>query len=820
MRSLIRHILWLLALTINVPLNAATANTSLETDGVPAGFGELASSRVTLVDVYFGGQKIGEAFTLTEPGRLRFRSPDEILAKIPEVIAGPQLKSALASDLPTNGRAACSASTTSDCGILAPQVLAIIYDEEKFRVDLFINPKFLRTAHAVAQGYLPVPATALSLTNALGLTASGTIGGSSAYNLQNRTIIGLGSARLRADTSLASHLGLLVDDLVGEIDRKDLRYSAGLFWAPGDEFTGERRIIGAGVGTQFDTSAEREALQGTPLILFLGRPARVDLLVDGRLVSSRAYPAGNTDLDTLALPNGSYAVVIRIHELNGDVREERRFFVKNLQMPPAGHPIFHAYAGVLANTRRNRPISASGTFYYEAGAAFRLTNNVALDLGATGTQHKAIVQAGAWLIKGQARFRAAALASSAGDAGALVQVGTAGYGPLNLSFDLRRIWSRSGNPLIPLPAYANSFDTAPPAGVQLASGSYTQATGSIGLRLAGGGSVSVIGSYRKDRNLHADYTIGPSVSWPVVTRNQVQVVFEASAQRTRTTTAAFVGFRTLFTSGRMSMLNRLGRGIQDDRNGTGPSVTRAVTSLSAQYSHETEDRTLVNLEGGYDRDIQASSVHAGGTLDSRLGSLRADVLHNLEGKTSTQYDLTYQSGMALGSHAMAWGGRDLEQSALIVSVAGDAPAATFDVLVDDVVRGRVKTGERLSLFVPGYRAYKVRLALSASRPVSFDSAAREVTLYPGNVRSLVWQAQSYFTLFAQAISGSGAPIANALVQTTKGVAETDSNGYFQIDLRHDDPITIATAEGAACRVKLGSVAVKNDFASAGKVVCE
>ena len=40
------------------------------------------------------------------------------------------------------------------------------------------------------------------------------------------------------------------------------------------------------------------------------------------------------------------------------------------------------------------------------------------------------------------------------------------------------------------------------------------------------------------------------------------------------------------------------------------------------------------------------------------------------------------------------------------------------------------------------------------------------------------------------------------------------------DLRHDDPITIATAEGTACHVKLGSVAVKNDFASAGKVVCE
>jgi hypothetical protein len=817
MRNLLRHASWLIALTINSPAAAAaTANTALETTGIPAGFDELASSKVVLVDVYFGGRKIGEAFAVTEPGLLRFRSPHDLLERLPAVVAAPELGSALERKLPTNSQAACSSSNSNDCGVLAPEVVAIIFDEDRFRVDLFVNPKFLRTSHANPQGYLPAPSASLSLTNSLGLAASGTIGGSSAYNLQNRTIIGLGSARLRANTSVASHLGLLVDDFVGELDRKDLRYSAGLFWAPGNEFIGQRRIIGAGVGTQFDTSADRQAMEGTPLILFLDQPSRVELLVDGRLVSSRSYPAGNNDLDTLALPDGSYPVVIRVHQSNGSVRDERRFFVRNAQIAPAGHPIFYAYGGMLANTRRNHPVSLSRSFYYQAGAAWRLTNNVALDVAAMGTQRKAIVEAGAWIISGQTRFRAAALGSSAGDKGALVQVSSAGGGPLNISFDLRRIWSHDGRPLIPLPSYANSFDTAPPVGVQLASGSYTQATASVGLRL-GSGYLSMVGSYRKDRNLRADYSIGPNVSLPVVTRNQVQLVFEASAQRTRSTTAAFAGFRALFTSGRMSMLSRLGRGVQ---SGSGSSVSRAVGSFSAQYSHETEDRTAVNLEGGLDRDIETSTLRAGGTLDSRFGSLRGDVLHNLEGRGGTQYDVSFQSGMALGPHAAAWGGRDLAQSAIVVSVNGDATDAWFNVLVDDAVRGRVRTGQRLSLFLPGYRAYKVRLVPAASSAVSFDGAAREVTLYPGNVRSLAWNAQSYFTLFAQATAPGGAPISNALVQTTKGIAETDANGYFQIDTRHDEAITIATADGAACQIRLGSLAVKNDFASAGKLVCQ
>ena len=819
MRHPIRRILCLIALTMNAPAVAQTSNATFEAVGTPSGFGELAAPRITLVDVYFGDQKIAETFAVTQPGRLRFRSPGEILAKLPEAIAAPELSSAFADELPTNAQAACSGSISKDCGVLSPEVVGIIYDEDRFRVDLFVNPRFLRTSHSSPQGYLPAPAASLSLTSSLGLTASGTIGGASAYNFQNRTIIGLGSARLRTNLSVASHLGLLVDDLVGEIDRKDLRYSAGLFWAPGNEFIGQRRIMGAGVGTQFDTSVDRESLQASPLIVFLAQPARVELLLDGRLVSSRSYPAGNIELDTLALPDGSYPVILRIHQSNGSVREERRFFVRSAQIAPLGHPVYYAYAGVLANTRRHHPISPSSTFYYQAGTARRLTNNFALDAAVMGTQHKGIAQAGAWLIKGQARVRAAALLSTAGDAGALVQASKAGGGRLNISFDLRRIWSRDGKPLIPLPSHANSFDVAPSAGVQLTNGSYTQATANVGYRL-GSVYLSMTGSYRKDRHLPADYTIGPSLNLPVVNRNHMQLVFEATAQRTRTTTAGFAGFRALFTSGQLSMLGRLGSGIQSQRNEAGTSTARAVSSFSAQYSHETEGGTLVNFEGGADRNVDSSTIHAGGNLDSRYGALRGGLLHNLEGSGATQYDVTFQSGMALGSHAASLGGRDVEQSAVVISLGGDAAKSLFKVLVDDVDRGQVKIGQRLSLFMPAYRTYRIRLVRAAPDTVSFDGAAREVTLYPGNVQYLAWRAESYFTVFAQAISTKGTPITNALVQTPKGVAETDVNGYFQIDLRHDDPITIVIAEGSTCRIKLGNVVVKNDFASVGKVVCK
>ena len=47
----------------------------------------------------------------------------------------------------------------------------------------------------------------------------------------------------------------------------------------------------------------------TPLAIFLQQPGRVDLLIDGRLASSRIYPAGNL----VKLNTGEVAVVVTVH---------------------------------------------------------------------------------------------------------------------------------------------------------------------------------------------------------------------------------------------------------------------------------------------------------------------------------------------------------------------------------------------------------------------------------------------------------------------------------------------------------------------------
>jgi len=817
MQRIIGHFFCLAALTMfSGGAGAAAAHLAA---GTPPGFAELAAPRVVLVDVYFSGRKVAEALATAAPGRLRFRSPTELLLKIPGIIDTPELDAVLGGDLPTNADRRCARSNSGDCGLLKPDLIGIIYDEDHFRVDLFVNPLYLRTTASAPTGYLPAPEEQVSVTSIFGLNSSGTLGRASEFNFQDRTIIGLGPARIRANVSASSSLGLIADDLVAEADRRDLRYSAGLFWAPGNDFTGERRIIGAGVGTQFDTSADEQILHSTPLIVFLAEPARVDLVIDGRLVSTRSYPGGNIELDTAALPQGSYPLAIRIHHSNGSVEDQQRFFVKDPQVPPQAHPIYYGYAGLLANSRAHQLVSASPIFYFQGGTARRLSNAFALDASVFGTQHKAILEAGAWLLAGAARVRGAALVSSAGDRGALLQLTAGGHGPLTVTLDVRRLWSADGGPLIPLPAYVAGFDTVPPVGAQLASGSYTQAVGSVGLQL-GRGFLSLLGSYRKDRGFGADYTIGSSVNYPLITHNNFQIMFEASAQRSESQTAAFARLRVQLSSQHLSLLGSLGHGSQSASAGDEPARSRLVGSIAANYSFEAGDNMLVSAEAGADRNIDSSTVRAGAIAEGRFGNLRADLAQNLEGRRSTQYGLSFQSGMAIGTKAAVLGSSEVEQSAIIVSLGGDARGASFTVLVDDVPKGQVKPGERLSMFLPAYRQYRVRLVPAAPALVDYDTAERKVTLYPGTVRNLDWTAQSFITIFAQAVSADGRPVSNALVESAKSIAQTDQSGYFQIDVRRDEPITFTRPGAAPCRVRLNALAVKADFESLGKVVCQ
>ena len=779
---------------------AEVATARIDSVGIPSGFTELAREHEIVTDVYFGGRKIGDARVLVRPGFVRFRDPANLLALVPNVEASAALASAVAGDVPSNVQLACPRGTTKDCGSLSPEIFGVILDEDQFRLDVFVNPRFLRLIAEHRHLYLSTPTAPLSLTSSTGLALSGSNQSSTLYNIQNRTIVGFRNARIRTQSAFASKYGFVVDTLAGELDRPGVRYTAGLFWAPGLDLIGRRRIAGVGIATQFDTRTDRDSLIGTPLVLFLAQASRVDFLVDGRLVDSRSYEAGNNILDTSNLPNGSYPIVLRIHEANGTVREEQRFFAKNTQIAPLGHPIYFAYAGLLANNRRHQPISVSDRLFYQLGVARRLNNALALDASVIGTGANPIFEAGAWLVTPIARVRVAGLLSPAGDHGALVQLASANNGRLRVDFDLRRVWSHDGKPLIPVSSYVDTFNAVPLTGVESATGSYTQASASIGYRF-GAAYLAVIGSLRKQSGAPADYSVGPNLSWPMVNVNQFHLALDADAQLTRTTTAGYVGIRMFFTSRRFSLSSTAGARTVASRHNDGPSSSRAVGDTTLHASYSNGSGTDVSLAGGVARDLHSTTAHVEAFAYSHLGSARGEVLHDFEGSNRTQYGLSIQTGAVLNRNDALFGGRDLAESGLVISLDG-AGDSQFEVLINGQPRGRVSVGSKLPIFLEPYRAYSVALRPVDAASVSYDTASRQFTLFPGNVEHAQWHVDNLVTVFGRAVGADGKPVADAMISSRRGIGQSDANGYFQIETTANDRLSFDRGNGNRCEVSM------------------
>jgi hypothetical protein len=342
-------------------------------------------------------------------------------------------------------------------------------------------------------------------------------------------------------------------------------------------------------------------------------------------------------------------------------------------------------------------------------------------------------------------------------------------------------------------------------------------SGSAGYRI-GTAYVAVVGSLRKESHQRSDYSIGPTVTWPIVRRSGLQLTFEADAHRSRTSTDAYVGLRLLMNRGRLSLGGTAGTASLTSRDKSQDRVHRMTGSLSANYFNQSDDRTEYSVGGGVDRAIETTVAHGEATYYGRFGSARAEVLDDLEGSAGLQYGITLQSAVAVGGSTIGLGARDQDEGAVIVEVAGEADAR-FDVLVNGTLYGRLGSGGKLPIHLPPYRSYKVELKPGYAAAVDFDNGAQTVTLYPGTVEVLRWAARPFFTAFGQAVGTDGRPLANLLVQAPRSVGETDANGYFQVDVAKGDVLTFARAEGA-CHVRISDATVQKDFASLGRVICQ
>lgn len=809
--------------TLLAPAQAKDAAELAISVAEPEGFADLAEAQTLLVDVYFGGVRRGEARISATPGAVKFLDPTATLDLIPELSGRAEIEALLAEEsLPANAQLACTGTTDpARCGRLSPELAGVIFNRDSFRIDIFVNPRFLAVRDTAHDAYLPEPPGGPAVINTFGAVLSGKLGsGTSYHNVQDQLLIGSGARRLRADVFHASEHGFGADRLAFEWDRPDLRYSAGALWAPGNQIGGRRKLIGLGIESQIDTRLDKDEILGSPLVVYLERRARVDIVRDGRVLASAIHEAGNRQLDTTGLPDGSYDVVLRVEEPGRPVREERRFFTKSRRIPSPGRTDFFAFGGLQVDAFERGSIEPSSHPYVQGGVAHRLNEKWALSGAVEATDGGASGEIAATYLTPLAQVRAAAVADIDGTYGAIVQVSSGGMSRLNYNFDLRVVESAGDA--------ANAATAAPPeipalaTGVFAASplagqgGSYAQAGGIVSYSIAG---LRFLGTffYRDDEEDDARYSVGPALEWDVLRRGPFTVTVRGDMTATERGTSGFAGI-SLRLLGARSTLTALGgaraSSMADDELGEGP-----VAALAGAWSPSVAGGELA-LGAGLDHRPRQDDALLSGDFRHELGSVSGDLVHT-DGpfEATTQYSLGFQTTVAAGAGAVRVAGRTTSESLIVARINGARESDRFDLLVNEQLAGTLIGTAPVTLALPAYRAYALRIRPSGDGLLAYDSAPRSVSLYPGTVAGLDWAVAPITIKFGRLVSPDGTPIAGASIVGRGVWSETDEQGYFQIESADGAELTVTLRDGHTFAAILPAGEARAGIARLGEVVC-
>jgi Mat/Ecp fimbriae outer membrane usher protein len=742
----------------------------------PPGF-EAQPRRELLVDLMLGEHRLGQIVVFHENGRIKFKDPKKALALIEGLRRKDAVAKLFAAGMPSNAHLVCRRNIRPEsqpgCGVLEPKIAGLILDEGRLRLYVFLHERHLDPASFGGRKYLGAPEAEPSLVAQFNGAVSGQIGGATRLDLRNSTVLAFKDMRLRADVSVSDGGRFRPDTLAFEWDQPGWRFRGGLLRGLGSRIVPELRIYGVGAATSTDLRVDLEQAFGSQLSLFLRRPAFVEVIRDGRVVSTRYYPAGNRVIDTSDLPSGAYGVTLRIREVGGETRDETRFFAKTEALPPKDQPVLFADAGVLAEDRKTGLPRASRVPIAKGGARVRVLDGLALGAEIAGTNREGVFEASVFYVSPLFRIQATGLVSSKKDWGAGIGL-TAAYKEFSASANARYV--RAARAPIAKPTAPESFRFVNESALQF-SGSIAYAIEQARLGFSATWQQS-FGAGAK-----TTYAIGPNVEVRLWRDERHTVYFNAEALKTERGYTAFarVTWRWQAAPAVIATSEAGVRGTRVNNSNNFRDVVRAEVNYQLPTFHEHE----VALQPSFARD-GTNTAGLDASVRGPYGRFHGSIRHAFDGAGADQtgYGATVSFGIALDRKGFAAGGANANEAGAILRVKGPASAGKFTVLVNGAPRLTLAAGETRPIFLAPYREYEIHLKPEAGNAALTHIAGqnRRLVLYPGTARTVEWNVAPVTVVFGRLVDDAGKPMANVELDGVVGAGETDARGYFQVEV--------------------------------------
>lgn len=791
-----------LGLAVFAAASAARADEPFELKvlGPPPGFEDLEPD-TTVVDVIYGGLRLGTAEVEVTPARLRFRDPAAVVRLVPDVIGEEEVEAALTGWLDPHLDRSCPLDAKPECRRLSPDVAGIIYDRRAFTVRIFLADVYLSSLAAHGPTPPPAPHAGLSWMPVVRASADGTSEELRALDVDGTSVVAYDEARVRVvggySTLSAGHL----DEARGELDLPGLRLGAGLYQGLGSRFVDPGRLLGVTLGTFTDALLDREADRATPLEVTLPRAARVTVRRDGRQVIAVDLPAGTHRLDTARLPDGAYDLDLHIREDGGAERDEVVYFVKTAILPPHDHPLFIGQIGV--------PFDADEP--HVEGLA-RAVHRV---VGGFGLGGALALRDDHALVEGQVILQAGYLAASAGG---LATTDLDFGGAASLSFHAGPFWSSLDAEVMVRGLTASGAQRGPSEGWIGPDG--LRAAGSLGLSL-GWMDLQTSGQWYDGQGFalrHADASVRLALA--SVGGFGLELLGRGSYDGEALEGQASLLVR--WVSPHVACVSEGGASVASG----GAAVPTGEVRVALRDEDWLTDRLEADVVAVHDRD--RSEVRVGALYEGAGGIWTGAATSPLDGGPARMSG-TVALAATVDGDGFAIGGDGLRDAALVLDVGGPGGDDTVDVELAGGSRFgpprdariiRVPTGRRTVVPVIGYGIYKVRARPSGKAMLEVDGHPSTVVLFPGNVVTLRVRADRVVSVFARARRPDGTAVADARVSGGAVASATDADGYFEVRVVGGATLELRDAADAICHIQIpSSIVAPEGYAELGPLAC-
>jgi hypothetical protein len=755
-----------------------------------------------LVDVFFLGQRVDVAMATFAPGSFAFLDPEAVVARLPQIARPGTVTLALSGDLEPNAALACGARSRPGCGILEPAVAGVIFDADRFRVDIFVDPELLDPHFAQPPRFQPAPQAGFSALETVSVAVAGSTSDGTDFALRSYSLLAYDTGRLTTETSVSSADDSNLDAIAAEADRQGWRYIGGLYRTALSSLLGERRLLGAGAASTTDTRLDREQIDGNPITVFLPTRAQVELRREGRLLSSQTYPAGNHVVDTTALPEGAYEVTLKIRQIDGSVREEAHFFAKTSAVPPRGAPRYVLEAGLVGH-EGDRPadFAANGPAVH-GGTTSRLSEAFALGSDLILSVRSQVLELSAFYLASFSTLSVGTLGAADGTVGLSLNANGL-LDRFSYGVSGRQMWADDHGP--------TDRDVLSPA-----SNGVTRLDLSLSYAFVAGPRVGLRASWHRHDGADGQYAFGPTFFAPLPPLFGSRVDLMAEATQAEDETRAVVRLRVLFDSRRYTVSSEHGyaAGFGNGRS----SPTGMASRIDAFWKDDDLVQGDLRAGGGVAREFGTDFVRAQADYSGPHGRALSQVEHRLGSDSNTVYGANALVNVVGDGDGVTWGGQNTFRSGVVIAVEG-AGDASFSILVDGRPQGTVKVGQRIPLLLPEYNLYEIRLEAIGTPSVRFDASPRTVSLYRGTIRTLEWQVDPVFVAFGRLLDSAGRPLTDAALEGGLEPAVTDAHGYFQIETAGSTELRVTRYGLDPCTVTVATPAQGEDLVDLGEVSC-